>query len=898
MGRGSDAERVLWVGHLTEGSPQGSKDIVAQEFVRDLWRQLVAVAKHALQSCMQDTNKKSMGQRAVAGVKVDRSRVMEQIIEASKALNLTTAGYGEVCRAIRVFCDAKLKCSDYNGKEYYYAVLRFPESSLRELFLLHTPNWPKPWVTVLPASGEGSEEGDEPSPMTCRRESESRAPPVIHEVMRRREEAPAGWWRALEALVGIVCAQYKDLDEREREVCRSFHVNREPSVPISKYLERIYLYSGQNAFSRIIVGIIYLERLITGGEEEGVVRMQHVINSSTALAQSAGGAPPRDLRPQLPAAPIESCAADDTALRACLLAINSGHRAVQYKGEGHWLFREWGDLEGEWDLAGCDAASRARKLFRHVSDIIHDRIGEIHQGKGGPHDEPIGLRRPDGDESEGEEEEGEGEGAEERMLRCAVVPEEGRVRVTELTIHKMILTAALLATKQHDDTLRSNPCYAAVGGFPLNQLQTMEADMLRILQYDLWVEPEFYKQFQSELRRFCSVYVEKELRPLARREWAFLFQRPRGDMESNVSRYVDMCVNRLLTPAEVVEVAGVLERYRHQCREELRELRRQAMQNTHSVTLLREQHRERRRVIDKRFGTGFVPADDEDFSASEEEAARICDFAESLPTAIELAWAQVLRAALPGSNCAAGLRGVAKACTKLCINPAQLPAMTKSSFEAALGSSEFVCYRDQVCATVEKMWSANPQQPLSSHSAAPHLEVEGLCAPPRQAKVRSKPPPVDVQLGGQRKVCLAQMHFSDPRSFQAVCREYIVANGSQLPEETLRSPLAASFRQGNMSPRHCASRRHLFSSGHRAGALSPSPYSGASPSPRQVQQPHAMASHCLLSPGGMSPTQGAGEGSPFQRTACQSHYRIWTRLSTNVALNGSELVSPLADKLG
>jgi len=343
-------------------------------------------------------------------------------------------------------------------------------------------------------------------------------------------------------------------------------------------------------------------------------------------------------------------------------------------------------------------------------------------------------------------------------------------------------------------------------------------------------------------------------------------------------------------------------------------------------------------VIEKRFGVGFIQGPD-DSRAAAEEAVRIREFAAQVPTAITAAWAEVLAASTHNAGLldSAGLRGLAKVCGKKNINPAQLVSMNAATLTSLLGSPEFVGHLSLVRETVEAMFTpegrpkpslaVEKNSPKKSKLPAPHkviastdparLGVAQGHISPRKVKAkkggspgspgspRARPPPVQVETP-VKSMPLAELQGGG--GFQAVCREYIVANGSQLPEETMRSPLAGSFRMGNLSPggnhsfRRCTTGDTAGEQG-AAGNMSFSPVGCGSPSPRQVKHPHGVAGECSLE---LSPTQlqgitqinqGAGEGSPFQRKALEQHCQIWTRISAGVPLHGGA-TQMAEDKLG
>ncbi len=61
---------------------------------------------------------------------------------------------------------------------------------------------------------------------------------------------------------------------------------------------------------------------------------------------------------------------------------------------------------------------------------------------------------------------------------------------TQLTVHRLLLTALLLSAKVYEDTVYDNVYFAKVGGVALRELNAMEVAMLDLLQGQLIVRVE------------------------------------------------------------------------------------------------------------------------------------------------------------------------------------------------------------------------------------------------------------------------------------------------------------------------------------------------------------------------------------------------------------------------
>eukprot|EP00446_Apocalathium_sp_SHHI-4_P005285 CAMPEP_0177178176 /NCGR_PEP_ID=MMETSP0367-20130122/14192_1 /TAXON_ID=447022 ORGANISM="Scrippsiella hangoei-like, Strain SHHI-4" /NCGR_SAMPLE_ID=MMETSP0367 /ASSEMBLY_ACC=CAM_ASM_000362 /LENGTH=286 /DNA_ID=CAMNT_0018624823 /DNA_START=85 /DNA_END=945 /DNA_ORIENTATION=+ len=69
----------------------------------------------------------------------------------------------------------------------------------------------------------------------------------------------------------------------------------------------------------------------------------------------------------------------------------------------------------------------------------------------------------------------------------------------QLSGHRMVLSAMVLAIKFLDDNFLSNKFYARVGGLQVTELNTLEIKMMKLLNYRLLVVPEEFEVYRSVL---------------------------------------------------------------------------------------------------------------------------------------------------------------------------------------------------------------------------------------------------------------------------------------------------------------------------------------------------------------------------------------------------------------
>lgn len=66
-------------------------------------------------------------------------------------------------------------------------------------------------------------------------------------------------------------------------------------------------------------------------------------------------------------------------------------------------------------------------------------------------------------------------------------------------MHRLLVTSVMLAAKFFDDHYYNNAYYAKVGGVPYSEMNALEVEFLFMLNFDLFVTTETYKQYYDEL---------------------------------------------------------------------------------------------------------------------------------------------------------------------------------------------------------------------------------------------------------------------------------------------------------------------------------------------------------------------------------------------------------------
>lgn len=103
--------------------------------------------------------------------------------------------------------------------------------------------------------------------------------------------------------------------------------------------------------------------------------------------------------------------------------------------------------------------------------------------------------------------------------------------ITELNIHRLLITALRLAQKFHTDNVYPNIYAAKVGGIPLQEMNNLEIQFLTAIDYDLYVSSEEYNQWKnvinySELFKETTKRSATAINPVAHYHFNFSFFTP------------------------------------------------------------------------------------------------------------------------------------------------------------------------------------------------------------------------------------------------------------------------------------------------------------------------------------------------------------------------------------
>lgn len=76
------------------------------------------------------------------------------------------------------------------------------------------------------------------------------------------------------------------------------------------------------------------------------------------------------------------------------------------------------------------------------------------------------------------------------------ITQKSQVKLTQLSLHRLLTASILLAMKYHDDIKVEDSAYiASVVGIPQTDLKTLEIAFMNMINFDLFVRPSKFKQY-------------------------------------------------------------------------------------------------------------------------------------------------------------------------------------------------------------------------------------------------------------------------------------------------------------------------------------------------------------------------------------------------------------------
>ena len=82
--------------------------------------------------------------------------------------------------------------------------------------------------------------------------------------------------------------------------------------------------------------------------------------------------------------------------------------------------------------------------------------------------------------------------------------------ISSLNVHRLLITAVMLAAKFSEDTYYNNAYYAKIGGVPCEELNKLELEFLFLVNFSLNVTAEVFEKYRLELVRHTVSVLRHE----------------------------------------------------------------------------------------------------------------------------------------------------------------------------------------------------------------------------------------------------------------------------------------------------------------------------------------------------------------------------------------------------
>lgn len=83
--------------------------------------------------------------------------------------------------------------------------------------------------------------------------------------------------------------------------------------------------------------------------------------------------------------------------------------------------------------------------------------------------------------------------------------------VSSLNVHRLVITAVMLAAKFFDDQYYNNAYYAKVGGVPCSEINSLELEFLFLVNFSLHVATDDFEQYRLELEQHHAAHSQNAL---------------------------------------------------------------------------------------------------------------------------------------------------------------------------------------------------------------------------------------------------------------------------------------------------------------------------------------------------------------------------------------------------
>jgi len=85
------------------------------------------------------------------------------------------------------------------------------------------------------------------------------------------------------------------------------------------------------------------------------------------------------------------------------------------------------------------------------------------------------------------------------------------ILLTRKNIHRLVLISLLLAIKYSDDEYADNLHYSKIGGISLSEINSLESEMLVLVNYNLYIDPCLYFEYYNDLIIYSQKITQEDL---------------------------------------------------------------------------------------------------------------------------------------------------------------------------------------------------------------------------------------------------------------------------------------------------------------------------------------------------------------------------------------------------
>lgn len=88
------------------------------------------------------------------------------------------------------------------------------------------------------------------------------------------------------------------------------------------------------------------------------------------------------------------------------------------------------------------------------------------------------------------------------LINIDKICEINSLQITKYNVHRLLLCSALISIKINEDDFYSNSYYAKIGGISLSEINNLEDEFLRLIQFCLWTDINLFNKYKVYLEKY------------------------------------------------------------------------------------------------------------------------------------------------------------------------------------------------------------------------------------------------------------------------------------------------------------------------------------------------------------------------------------------------------------